>query len=147
MVCNKKGVNKGNQFARKLTTPELKQEAYRQYCEHLSKGYPKQAWWFEHPDMTICWKTMENYIKEFPSEFPLTHEKISISKGLKGWIDKGISMIDSNGKGNAAIFQIMMRNIYGWDKETQEEKVDREKQEKSMLEQLLSEVRKPVEGK
>ncbi len=142
-----KGQNKGNKCAQKLTTPELRQEAYRQYCDHLAHGYPKQAWCFEHPDLTLCWKTMERYIKDYADEFPLSQRTRAESKGLKWWIDEGKDMMRTQDRCQPAIFQIMMRNIYGWDKETIEEKVDREAKEKTMLEQLLSEVRKPVEKK
>lgn len=133
MASTRSSYNKDNKFALKLTTDELKQEAYKQYCDHLSKGYPKEAWWFEHPDVTICFKTMENYIKESPKDFPTTHRTKAHSKGLKHWIDVGINMMTSQDRCQPAIFQIMMRNIYGWDKESVEEKVDKEKKEKSLL--------------
>ncbi len=58
----------GNQYNKKLKTPELKAEAYRQYCAHIAEGYSKENFWFEHPDLTITWETVETYIKKEPKE-------------------------------------------------------------------------------
>lgn len=142
-----KGQNKGNQFARKLTTPELKQEAYRQYCAHIAKGKPQKSWYFEHPELTICYKTIENYIKEDPDNFPSQHKNVAYAKNFDIWFEKGENMMNSQDRCQPAIYQMIMRNIHGWDKESVEEKIDKEKQERTQLQLLVEEIRKPIEGK
>lgn len=71
----------------KLTTPELKELAYNSYCEHISQGYPKKAWCFKHPHVSLTWETMEKYIKEEPDVFDSIHKEIAelshISAGLE----------------------------------------------------------------
>lgn len=137
-----KGQNKGNKCAQKLTTPELKREAYRQYCDHIAKGKPQKSWYFEHPDLMLTSRCMENYIKDDPHNFPPINKEIAYSKNFDVWFEKGKDMMDSQDKCQPAIYQMIMRNIHGWDKETPEEKVDREKQEKTMLEKLIEEIKK-----
>lgn len=137
--------NKGNQHAKKLTTPELKKMAYESYCSHIAKGKPQKSWYFEHPELTLTYKGMENYIKQSPDEFPPLNKEVAYSKNFEVWFEKGEAMMESQEKCQPAIYQMIMRNIHGWDKESVEEKVDREKQEKTMLETLVSELRKKPE--
>lgn len=142
-----KGQGKGNQCARKLTTQELKQQAYKQYCDHIGNGRPQKSWYFEHPELTICYKTMENYIKEDPNNFPPIQKEVGYAKSLDIWFDKGKDMMDSEKRCNPAIYQMIMRNIHGWDKESVEEKIDKEKQERTLLEKLVEGMTKPKEAK
>lgn len=110
----------GNQIARKLTTDELKQEAYRQYCAHLAKGLIKDNWYFEHEDLSICYETMESYIKNEPSVFKPIQKKIGWAKGYQYWeAEVGKAALGENSKADIAGLQMIMRNKYKWDaKET-----------------------------
>ena len=128
---------KGNQRARKLTTPELKKAAYDQYCAHIAKGKPKEAWYFEHPDMTIIWETMEQYIKDFPADFPSINKKMAESQSYGKWFDKGEEMMTSQEKCQPAIYQMIMRNKFGWDKESSADKEARRQGEETMLEAVF----------
>lgn len=107
----------GNNYSKKLKTDELKAEAYRQYCQHISEGYNKKSWCFEHPELTLTWESMEKYIKESEQDFDPIKKKIAESKGLRYW-DSLIrdSASGRNAKANTATIQMVMRNKYGWDK-------------------------------
>jgi len=110
------GAQVGNQTAKKLTTSELKEEAYNQYCAHLARGKSKRSWYFEHPELTLTWETMEKYIKE-EHEFDPNKKKIAMSRGFGLWED--VVEQSANGKNtraNTATLQMLMRNKFGWDK-------------------------------
>lgn len=110
----------GNQAAKKLTTPELKAEAYKQYCEWIAAGNSKEAWTFKHPELSLTYKTMEKYIRENPSEFPSIQKEQAESQSLEHWLGLGKSMMLGEVKGcQPAIYQMFMRNKFGWDKDTQ----------------------------
>ena len=110
---------KGNQLAKKLTTPELKADAYRQYCEHIATGLPKECWTFKHDEMKLTSKTMEKYIRESPHDFPPIHKEFAEHLSYMVWIRRGISMMMGEIKGcQPAIFQMFMRNKFSWDKES-----------------------------
>ena len=108
----------GNQFAKKLDTKELREEAYRQYCKHIADGYPKDCWRFKHPEVTLTWETMEKYIKNDPTEFDPEQKKMAEIDGRKSWIQKCMDSATGadEGKSNTASLQMCMRNIMGWDK-------------------------------
>lgn len=106
----------GNQHAKKLTTPELKAEAYDQYCAHLARGKSKRSWYFEHPDLTMTWETMEKYLKD-EAEFDPSKKKIAMSRGFGLWEDVVEQSANGrNTKANTATLQMLMRNKFGWDK-------------------------------
>lgn len=113
------GARFGSQCAKKLTTPELCQEAYRQYCEWIAAGNTKEAWVFEHPEMSLTSRSMENYIKNEPDNFPAVHKELAECKSLNYWLQLGKTMmIGDMPKCQPAIYQMFMRNKFGWDKET-----------------------------
>lgn len=106
----------GNKHAVKLTNPELKKQAYDQYCAHIASGQPHKAWCFEHPDITLTARTMEKYMKEEPDVFPPIHKEVAESKSLKYWFNVlADSATGKNRRANTASLQIIMRNKFGWD--------------------------------
>jgi len=112
------GAPKGNKNGIKLKTPELRKEAYRQYCEFIATGHSKEEWCFEHPEITLTHKTMEKYIHNDPIEFPPIHKEIAESKSYQHWCELGKKMmLGQIEKSQPAIFQMFMRNKFGWDKE------------------------------
>lgn len=119
----KGGAQPGNKSNEKLRSQDLRKEAYRQYMEHLAQGHSKRTWYFEHPELTLSWQSMEKYIKDYSHEFsPVTHD-IAMAKGEKIW--EGIccdSAIGKNKKANTASLQMVMRNKFGWDKQQDETK-------------------------
>jgi hypothetical protein len=109
---------KGNNFAIKLKTPELKEEAYKQYCEWISQGRSKEGWKFKHPEMSLTSKTMEKYIQENPQDFPPIHKEIALADSYAVWEEIGKRLMMGEVKGaQPAIYQMFMRNKFGWDKE------------------------------
>lgn len=119
MAARKGGAQPGNQHAVKLKEPDTKAEAYRQYCEWIGKGNCKEAWVFEHPEMTLTHKTMEKYIKENPHDFPAIKKERAESKSYEHWIGLGKDMMTGQiPKCQPAIYQMFMRNKFGWDKES-----------------------------
>ena len=75
----------GNKFALKLNTPELRAEAYKQYCAHIAAGYEKKSWYFVHPTITCSWATMEKTIRDYSEEFDLEAKDVAHCKGLRHW--------------------------------------------------------------
>jgi hypothetical protein len=132
----------GNQKAKKLTTRELKQKAYKSYCDWIAQGKSQKSWCYESPELTLSYKCIETYMKNEPEEFPPIHKERAIAKGLSIWEDKGEEMMTSQARCQPAIYQMFMRNKFGWDKETPEEKVDREKRESRILESVYEDLEK-----
>ena len=109
---------KGNQSAKKLKTPELKKDAYQQYCTCIALGNSKESWTFKHKDMSLTSKTMEKYIRQSEIDFPPIHKLMAEAESLKIWEERGLSMmLGKLEKCQPAIFQMFMRNKFGWDKE------------------------------
>ena len=106
----------GNQSAKKSTTLELKQEAYRQYCAHIAAGKSGRSWVFKHPELTLTARTMEHYMKN-EHDFPPEHLEVAKSEGFAVWEDiVSNSASGKNTKANTASLQMVMRNKYNWDK-------------------------------
>jgi hypothetical protein len=113
------GAPLGNKNATKLKTSELRKEAYRQYCEYIGGGGSKEEWYFEHTEITLTHQTMEKYIEEDPIEFPPHHKLIAEAKSYQHWVGLGKQMmLGKVEKCQPAIYQMFMRNKFGWDKET-----------------------------
>lgn len=112
-------VGKGNQLAKKLKTPDLKEEAYHQYCDWIASGKSKKSWTFDHPHLSLTWETMEKYIREDPSVFDPNKQRQAESASLKVWEQSGYDMMTGKiEKCQPAIYQMFMRNKFGWDKES-----------------------------
>jgi hypothetical protein len=117
----------GNQYAKKLSTLELKKEAFAQYLAHLSKGKSKKSWWFDHPDLTLTWETMDKYIRDEPDIFDPLQIVQAKSKGYQIWEQ----VVEDSARGdnkdaNTASLQMLMRNKFGWDKEDHSNKQSNE---------------------
>ncbi len=109
----------GNQNGIVLKDPMVRQEAYRDFCAHLSKGKSIKSWWYDDNKGNMCvWSTMLSYIKNNPSEFDPIKKEISEIKGFNHWESVvEASAEGSNKRANTASLQMVMRNKYGWDKE------------------------------
>jgi hypothetical protein len=113
--------NQGNQHAKKLTTPELRRQAYEQYCAHIASGKSKKSWVFKHPEISLYWETMEKYIRENPREFDPEHMKIAACQGLARWEQVVEDSAEGKNKdANTASLQMLMRNKFKWDRRDQE---------------------------
>lgn len=112
------GAKAGEKRALKLTTEELKRDAYAQYCAHIAQGLSKESFVFNHPEVSVIWETMENYIKADPVNFPPIQKKQAEAESLSVWEKRGLDMmLGTIEKCQPAIFQMFMRNKFGWDKQ------------------------------
>ena len=110
--------SKGHKNAQKLKTPDLKQLAYDQYCAHIASGMVKKSWYFEHPELTLTWETMEKYIATDPCNFDPRKKEAAFAKGYQYWEKVVNSSAEGKNKdANTATLQMLMRNKFGWDKE------------------------------
>ena len=128
----------GNTFTNKLVKfPEECQKAYKLYCDWLSNGNSIEAWCYEGEKMTLTYKTMEKYIREFPDVFPPIHKEVALTKSLNVWETRGLSMmLGQLEKCQPAIFQMFMRNKFGWDKEDMSKKNNNETLVEKFLDKL-----------
>lgn len=116
------GAHFGNQTGLKLKDPDIRIQAYNQYCDWIKSGNPKEAWTFRHPELSCTYKTMEKYIKENPNEFPPIQKELAESESYATWFGLGKEMmLGKVEKCQPAIYQMIMRNKFGWDKEDKKE--------------------------
>jgi len=114
---------KGNNYGLKLKEPSVRQEAFIQYCQHQAEGKPKEAWYFEHPEFTCTFRTLEKYIKDNPQEFPPIQTEVARCKSYQKWFAKGERMVDGlQDKCQPAVYQMIMRNMFDWDKDNHGQK-------------------------
>jgi hypothetical protein len=111
--------HKGNQYNLALKTPEIRQKAYKLFCEHLANGYSVKSWWYEDNEGNACtWETMISYLQKFPDEFSPIQKKIAETKGYMFWENTvKDSATGKNKDASTASLQMVMRNKYGWDKD------------------------------
>ena len=106
-----------NQNGIALKDPNIRQIAYKSYCDHIALGKSKDSWYFEHEDLTCTYKTFQKYIKN-EIEFPPIKREIAECKGYQKW--ESIAENSATGadkkKSNTASLQMVMRNKFGWDK-------------------------------
>ena len=125
MVKRKSGAFPGNQNGVKLKAPDVRQEAYKQYCAHIASGESKESFVFRHPELSCTYKTMDKYILNNPMEFPALHKEMAESESFNHWCTLGKKMmLGQVEKCQPAIFQMFMRNKFGWDKQSVEEVAD-----------------------
>lgn len=106
----------GNDYGLKLKDPELRQLAYKRYCEWLSKGKSKKSFTFVEGEYMAHWQTIESYIKNNPNEFDPIKKEIAFAKGYAYWENITDGTADGSNK-DACVpaLNMTMRNKYGWD--------------------------------
>lgn len=112
---------KGNKLAQKLKTVDLRLEAYESYCKHIAEGWSPRGWVFKKNGVTVLWETMEKYIREEPHVFDPSKKKEAESTGFSYWEklgSKGIKGNKGEDKINVPLYQMFMRNKFGWDRDT-----------------------------
>lgn len=132
----------GNKFAVKLSTPDLKRDAYKQYCAHMALGYPKQAFCFDHPDIDITWETMDKLIGENPSEFPPIKLSKAKAERYMFWLKEGKKLMRGEYPGGSpVVWQTMMRNMFKdvqWDQKEIEKDAEPTESAKFQVAQIKS---------
>jgi hypothetical protein len=115
------GAPKENKNGLALKDPDVRQEAYEDYCAHLSEGRGKRGWCYNKDGLNCTFETMEKYIKN-EVEFDPQKKRDAEAKGYMTW--ESVVMDSAKGKNkeaNTATLQMLMRNKYGWDKPEQAE--------------------------
>lgn len=112
---------KGNKYATKLKDPEQRKEAYIQYCDHIAKGLSKESWYYfneNDPLKSICYKTMETYMEQNPTDFPPILMEMAQSKSFAVFEQEGFKLMKGQYRhGSPVVWQTFMRNKFKWDKE------------------------------
>lgn len=114
----------GNVNGLKLKTEELQQTAYAAYCNWIAGGRGKQGFVFDYETEdgekgSVTWQTLENYIKEQRFALNPLHKERAENIAYQVWENTGIEMMNGKvEKCQPAIYQMMMRNKFGWDKES-----------------------------
>jgi len=124
----------GNRHAVGIRCPDERKKAFLDFCSHLSDGFPIEAWYYLNGDHHCCWRTMLSYINDqYTSEFQTHLKSYALIAGYKKWFTKGVKLSDGEIKGNPSpqTYALIMRNMYGWDKDQQKNKAD-----SSQMEQL-----------
>lgn len=141
----KKKPRLGNKNGIKLKNPDYRQEAYRQYCEYISKGNSKEGWKFVHPvDIlkSLCYKTMERYMRENPLEFPPILMDMAQCDSFKVFEEDGKRLMKGQYRnGSPEVWKTFMRNKFKWDKDIME------KAEKCSADKILEGIRALSEDK
>ena len=116
---------KGNQNGVKLKDSDVRQEAYKQYCAHISLGYPKESFYFDHPEHSVTWQTLDKYIEDSPDEFNPNLMKQARAKRYETLFGEGIKLMKGGYPGGSpVVWQTIMRNIFKaekWDQKELEE--------------------------
>lgn len=114
----------GNTNYLKLKKEDQQQAAYDAYCNWIASGRGIRGFVFECKDeetdkiITITWQTVENYIKAKRFEFDPTKKEKAENLSYQVWEHMGVDMMNGKvPKCQPAIYQMMMRNKFGWDKE------------------------------
>ena len=120
------GAPKGNSNAKKLKSKEVKNKVYKDYCEHIAKGYSHKSWWYERDGLMLTWETIETYIKN-DIDFDPSQKKVAVSKSLKIFEDWGRQiMLGEIKNAQPAVFQIFMRKKFGYDKPAEAKEENKE---------------------
>lgn len=110
---------KGNKHAVKLKTDEQKIAAYMSYCEWIAAGKSKESWKYTDPSCECSWRTMEKYIRELPEVLQPKHKEWAEADSLALFEEIGMKMmLGQIDKNSPAVYQMFMRNKFGWDKES-----------------------------
>ena len=109
----------GNKYRVAIDDPINRQLAFESYCNHLAAGKVAASWYYEDGEILCCAKTMQSYISKNPLEFPSIKLEVAKNKGYQKWESVvESSAFGSNKDANTASLQMLMRNKFGWDKDT-----------------------------
>lgn len=109
---------KANKSGVALKDKDLRQRAYKSFCDHLAKGKAIKSWWYEEGEYSCIWETMLSYMQD-TIEFDPIQRKIADAKGYNEWEEISEQSAKGKNRANTASLQMVMRNKFGWDKEIQ----------------------------
>lgn len=113
----------GNINALKLKDEEVLVTAYNALCQWISTGRAKRGFVFNYEKEDgskafVTWQAIERTAEKFPSVCDPSLMQACENLGYQAWETTGIQMLKGEIPSNPVIFQIFMRNLYSWDKET-----------------------------
>ncbi len=114
----------GNQNAVKLKDEEVLFTAYSAYCQWIATGRGKQGFVFDYEkeDGTKCfvtWQAIERCAQKNPTVCHPDHKERAENLAYQVWENTGIEMMTGKlEKCQPAVYQMMMRNKFSWDKES-----------------------------
>lgn len=120
----------GNSNRLKIKTEHLQQVAYATYCNWIGMGRDKKGFVFEYEDENgnighVTQGTIENYVKSQRFNLDPSQMDKAEAYSFQAWEAIGIQMMKGEiEKCQPAIFQMMMRNKFGWDKDTKNSSVN-----------------------
>jgi hypothetical protein len=107
---------KGNNYNKKLKDKATKDKVYKHYCEWIASGKSHKSWWYDKDGLQLTWESIETYIKE-DNDLDPKHKEMAVAMSFKIWEQLGYDMmVNKIEKCQPAIYQMMMRNKFGWDK-------------------------------
>lgn len=121
------GAPLGNDNGLKIKDPDLRQQAYDEYCAWLARGKSSRSFSFvriEDDGSLFCCtgKTIESYIKNDPIEFPPFKKEVAFAQGMAYWEEVVDRTADGSYKDSSVpALNMLMRNKYGWDKQESED--------------------------
>ena len=100
----------GNTTAERYQSDEEKQAIYRQYCEHLSKGYSKESF------VPCDYRTVESYVEKYPDVLQPEKMQQALRKGQLWWEKTGMEGMLGKlvGTFSSGTWVFNMKNRYGW---------------------------------
>ena len=112
---------KGNTLSKSKIKDDEKHLAYAQLCDHVRGGYALESWRFRHsdyPQSKLSWKTMLAWVSANPLEYDIRDYELAKIDGFWFWEKAIVNHALAIKKGDTAGLQIIMRNRFGWDKES-----------------------------
>jgi|WetSurMetagenome_2_1015567.scaffolds.fasta_scaffold303570_3 hypothetical protein len=128
----------GNTNRLKIKTEDLQQVAYAAYCNWLAMGRDKKGYVFDYEDEngvvgSVTYLTIENYVKSQRFKLDPSQQDRAEALSYQCWEAVGIQMMKGEmEKCQPAIYQMMMRNKFGWDKDTKTSNVNESDAKKFM---------------
>jgi hypothetical protein len=113
----------GNANRLKIKSEELQKVAFAIYCDWLAMGRDKKGFVCDYVDEngkegSVTYQTIENYVKSQRFDLDPSQQERAECLGFARWETTGIQMMTGEMKNcQPAIYQMMMRNKYSWDKE------------------------------
>lgn len=114
----------GNSNAMKIKDDEILACAWHTYCNWIATGKGQRGFVYQYETEegkkgSITWQTLERYAEKFPSICLPEQKEAAENIAYQAWENTGIDMmIGKIEKCQPAIYQMMMRNKFGWDKDT-----------------------------
>lgn len=98
---------------------------YKDFCEWVSKGHVRHAWYYKHYDLKLSYKTLQKYLKIYEKEIDFVDLEIAEAMSRQFWEEEGNKLMRGDYKfGSANVWKLQMQNRFsksqGWSSEDKE---------------------------